>query len=144
MTKHIEMFLDIINTEEFGLVRYANGKWGLIDYQSANLGGICDESFNTIAEILYRLEIYHIDYFEESMIEFFEIDDHNGYIDLVKQCREKLKQDTNGKYADYSEIELQYLEFIGNAPTIEICNTPLEEIKEQLYYEQYDCDYEEN
>lgn len=139
MNKHIEMFLDIINTEEFGLVRYANGIWGLEDFQGANLGGICNESFNTIAEILYRMEIYHIDYFEESFMEFFEIDDHNGYIDLVKQCREKLKQDN----ADYSEIELQYLEFIANAPTIEICNTPLEELKAQLYYEQYEFDYEE-
>ena len=140
MNKYIKMFLDIINTEDFGLVRYANGKWGLIDYQRANLGGICDESFNTIAEILDRMEIYHIDYFEESIMEFFDIDNHNGYIDLVKQCREKL---TTGEFADYSETELQYLEFIANASNIEICNTPLEELKEQLYYEQYDCDYED-
>ena len=143
MNKHIKMFLDIINIEEFGLVRYANGIWGLEDFRGANLGGICNESFNTIADILYRMEIYHIDYFENSIMEWFEIDTHTGYIDLVKQCREKLKQDTKGKYVDYSEIELQYLEFIANAPTIEICNTPLEELKAQLYYEQYDCDYKD-
>ena len=143
MNDHIKMFLEIIGIEEFELIRYKNGKWGLNDLQYANLGGICNESFNTIAEILDRMEIYHSDYFEESIIEWFEIDSCNGYIDLVKQCREKLKQDTTGEFADYSERELQYLEFIANAPNIEICNVPLEELKEQLYYEQYDCDYEE-
>lgn len=140
--KYISLFSDIISIEEFELVRYKNGLWGVHDLQGANLGGIESDSFDTIAQILDRMEIYHIDYFEEACMDFFDISEHFGYIDLVEQCRNKIKNDKNGEFADYSETELNYLEFIGNAPNIDICNTPLEQIKDLLDYEQLDYDLE--
>lgn len=140
--KYISLFSDIISIEEFELVRYKNGLWGVHDLQGANLGGIESDSFDTIAQILDRMEIYHIDYFEESILNYFEIENFENYIDLVEQCRNKIKNDKNGEFSDYSETELNYLEFIGNAPNIDICNTPLEQIKDLLDYEQLDYDLE--
>lgn len=127
MTNAVEMFNTILAIEEFGLIKYKDGTWGLFDGQGANLGGIESERFNTMSEILDRMEIYHIDYFEESIMEYFEIYNYKDYVDLVNQCREKINNDPD-EWSDYSDFDLRALEFIGMAPDLEICNKPLDEV----------------
>ena len=137
----IELFLDILDEEEFLLTRYNNGKWGLQDLQCANIGGICNQYYTTITQILDRMEIYHDDYFANPVAEYFGIDDYTNYGDLVAQCREKLYNDKEDEFFGYSEHDLQILEFIATAPLIDICNKPLEEIKHILRYEELESDY---
>lgn len=127
MTNAVEMFNTILAIEEFGLIKYKDGTWGLFDGQGANLGDIESDRFNTMAEILDRMEIYHIDYFEESIMEYFEIYNYKDYVDLVNQCREKINNDPD-EWSDYSDFDLRALEFIGMAPNLEICNKPLDEV----------------
>lgn len=134
----IGLFLDILDEEEFGLVRYKNGNWGLEDRQFANLGGICNSTYNTMTRVLDRMEIYHDDYFANPVAEYFGIDEYSDYGDLVKQCRIKLYNDTEDEFVGYSEHDLQVLEFIANAPNIDLCNKPLEELKHCLTYMEYD------
>ncbi len=127
MTNAVEMFNTILAIEEFGLIKYKDGTWGLFDGQGANLGDIESDRFNTMTEILERMEIYHIDYFEESIVEYFEIYNYKDYVDLVNQCREKINNDPD-EWSDYSDFDLRALEFIGMAPDLEICNKPLDEV----------------
>ena len=93
----VDMFTSILSLEEFHLVRYNDGIWGLSDEQGANLGGIEGESFNTISEVLDRTEIYHTDYIEEPLMDVFGIDSHDGYSDLVSKCREAMKANPDDK-----------------------------------------------
>lgn len=127
MTNAVEMFNTILAIEEFGLIKYKDGTWGLFDGQGANLGDIESDRFNTMTEILDRMEIYHIDYFEEAVLEYFEIESYKNYGDLVKQCRDKIENNPE-EYADYCDFDLRVLEFISMAPNLEICNKPLDEV----------------
>jgi hypothetical protein len=132
MKKAVDLFESILDIEEFVMVRYQDGTWGLQDRQGANLGDIESERFENMAQVLDRMEIYHIDYFEESVMEYFDIHTHNGYVDLVRQCRKQILEDDG--YDDYSQEDLDILEFIGLAPELEICKKPFDEL-ENLYYE---------
>lgn len=135
MKNAVKMFNEILGTEEFILAKYSDGTWGVIDRQGADLGCIESNRFNTMTEVLDRMEIYHIDYFEEPCMELFGIDSHDGYVDLVRQCRQ-IALDEDESF-DYSKEELELIEFIGMAPQIEICNKPLDEV-EGLDYEEVD------
>lgn len=138
----IELFNDIMDLEEFILVRYKNGFWGVKDLQGANLGNIENDTFDNLSQVLDRMEIYHIDYLEEPIMEYYDIDEHNGYADLVKQCREKIR--TNKKYQHENEyhFDLCALELIGNAPKYDIFTCKIDNVITQgLNFEQYEEDY---
>lgn len=140
----IELFNEILDLEEFTLVRYKNGYWGLKDRQGANLGDIESDTFENICQVLDRMEVYHIDYFEEPIMEYYCIDSHTGYNDLVDQCRSKIKNEDEYKDEVTDNFDLVVLEFIANAPKHDICNVPLDNLIPQgLDYEQLDYDYEE-
>lgn len=52
---------EIISTENFGLDIDKNGEFKLVDYQEANLGGIENDRFTNLANVIDRLSIYHQD-----------------------------------------------------------------------------------
>lgn len=133
--KYIKLFNEILNCEDFELVRYKNGDFGLHDLQGANLGGIEEETFETMVQVLDRMEVYHIDYFENPTEEFYEVFEHNGYVDLVEKCRNLIDTNKEFEQEDKENWDLKALEFIGIAPNLEICNTPLKDIK-GLFYKQ--------
>lgn len=140
----VDMFTSILSLEEFHLVRYNDGIWGLSDEQGANLGGIEGESFNTISEVLDRTEIYHTDYIEEPLMDVFGIDSHDGYSDLVSKCREAMKANPDDKELQDAEWDLNALELIANCPSIEVCNKPFEELKDKfdLHYNQLSDEFD--
>lgn len=49
MKKAVDLFESILDIEEFFMVRYQDGTWGLQDRQGANLGDIESERFENIA-----------------------------------------------------------------------------------------------
>ena len=77
----IQLALDIIFDEEFDLV-VENGEFRVIDFQGANLGGIEQDRFDNLKDVLGRMSVYHDDYFifdyeelkenEEEISEFHE------------------------------------------------------------------------
>ena len=138
MRTPIDIFNDMLDYMEFTLERHSNGEWHLYDRQGGNLGDIESDIFNDILDIIERLDAYIIDYFEEPFVEYFEIDDYANYDDLVKQVRQKLLLNPQ-EYADYSEWDLQILEFVTKAPTLEICTKPLDDLRTLgLLYEEID------
>ena len=68
----------IIECEEFSVEVDNNRFYRLIDMQHANLGGIEDESFSSLGEVLGRMQIYHKDYFFEDMEERFDDNSNIG------------------------------------------------------------------
>lgn len=132
----ISLFNEMLDLIEFQLVRYSDGQWGLKDLQLANLGDIESDRFVNLTQIIDRLDVYIIDYFEEPIVEYFEIDDYANYGDLIKQVRQKLLLNPQ-EYADYSEWDLQILELVVKAPTLEICTKPLDDLRTLgLLYEE--------
>ena len=136
MNKQIELFNEMLDLYEFTLIHHNDNTWGLLDRQGANLGDIESDRFNTITDIIERLEVYHIDYIVYDVEEYFDIYDYTDYLDLVTQCREKIAT-TPLEYADFSEWDLNILTFIATAPQYDICNAPLDDLTCQgLYFEK--------
>ncbi len=67
----IDFFKQILNVYEFELLinknENSNKIFKLRDMQGGNLGGIQQDEFSTLAEILERLEVYHQDYIYQSL-----------------------------------------------------------------------------
>ena len=64
--KIVEFFNQILNVYNFKIITDINENseniFRLIDIQKGNLGGIEQEEFSTLADIINRLDIYHRDY----------------------------------------------------------------------------------
>lgn len=69
---------EIISTENFGLAIDKNGRFKLVDYQEANLGGIENDRFTNLADVIDRLSIYHQDTYYKSFEERRDIDIISG------------------------------------------------------------------
>lgn len=69
---------EIISTENFGLYIDENKEFKLVDYQEANLGGIEDDRFTNLADVINRLDIYHQDSHYEPFEERRDIDIISG------------------------------------------------------------------
>ena len=123
----IELFNEMLDLYEFTLIHHSDNTWGLLDRQGANLGDIESDRFNTITDIFERLEVYHIDYIVTAVEEYFDIYTYTDYLDLVCQCREKIKNEPL-EYADFSEWDLNILTLIATAPNIDIFNAPLDNV----------------
>jgi hypothetical protein len=138
MNKKIELFNEMLDLYEFTLIHHDDNTWGLHDRQCGNLGDIESDRFDTLTDIIERLEAYHLDYIVNAVEESFDIYDYTDYLDLATQCREKIAT-TPLEYADFSEWDLELLELIGNAPNIDICNAPLDDVALQgLDYENWE------
>ncbi len=60
-----EELVSLIEGCEFDVYKKPNGKYKVVDFQEANLGGIEEEEFDTILDIALRMyDTYFIDYYE--------------------------------------------------------------------------------
>lgn len=69
---------EIISTENFELDIDKNGEFKLVDYQEANLGGIENDRFTNLANVIDRLSIYHQDTYYKPFEERRDIDIISG------------------------------------------------------------------
>ena len=129
--KLLDEFLDLT---EFRLVKHQNdydeyndeyGHWSLIDCQGANLGDIENDRFNSVAQILDRMDIYIHDYIVEAIeacLDEAGYDYYTGnYQGLIEYCRDKLPK---------NKWDLDVLDMIVNHPdeiNLENCNYEEEE-----------------
>lgn len=58
----LSFFLEVLDLYEFQLYVNKNQKFALIDNQHADLGNIEEEEFDTLADVVDRLDAYHEDY----------------------------------------------------------------------------------
>lgn len=86
---YFDLFKDLLDLYEFDLALDEKNYWRVIDRQGGNLGGIEQEQFNTIADIVDRMDAYHNDYILRSLEEclpeietFCYQDAYNSLIDL--------------------------------------------------------------
>lgn len=86
---YFDLFQDLLDLYEFDLALDEENYWRVIDRQGGNLGGIEQEQFNTIADIVDRMDAYHNDYILRSLEEclpeietFCYQDAYNSLMDL--------------------------------------------------------------
>lgn len=86
---YFDLFKDLLDLYEFDLALDEENYWRVIDRQGGNIGGIEQDQFNTIADIVDRMEIYHNDYILRSLEEclpeietFCYQDAYNSLMDL--------------------------------------------------------------
>ena len=82
---YYNLFLDMLDLYEFDLAVDEENYWRVIDRQGGNLGGIEQEQFNTIADIVDRMEAYHNDYIVEALENCFPEIEHSNWEDLYKE-----------------------------------------------------------
>ena len=87
------MFLsEFLNEFDFGYEtsrdREGTKVYRLIDNQCANLGGIEDEDFYSIMQIVDRLDIYYHDYIYEDIREEYGYEGDEDYGEILEWLRE--------------------------------------------------------
>lgn len=96
---YYNLFEDMLEFYEFDLEVDNEGFWRVADRQDGNLGGIEQEQFNTLADILDRMDVYHIDYIIRPLsenfpdIEFYNWNElYNEIVEIVKNSAEDLSE----------------------------------------------------
>jgi len=111
---YYNLFLDMLDFYEFDLSVDEENNWRVIDRQGGNIGGIEQETFETLAQIVDRMDSYHNDYIIRSLEDVLIEVEYSSWEDLYNQIIEL------AEYEDLSEIEfdVRVLEMIVNGGTI--------------------------
>ncbi len=83
-----QVFNDLMEMYQFNVSKNKNGSLLLEDLQSANLGGICDVSYQNEWKILDRMEMYHNDYIIRIIEEDYDVS-FNTYQEYVNFLEEE-------------------------------------------------------
>ena len=107
---YYNLFEDMLDLYEFDLAVDNEGFWRVVDRQAGNLGGIEQEQFNTLADILDRMEAYHNDYIIEDLEKCFPEIEYSNWEDLYKQLVGLFKR--NKEDLSEFEFDIRVLEMI--------------------------------
>lgn len=105
---YYNLFEDMLDLYEFDLAVDDEGFWRVVDRQAGNLGGIEQEQFNTLADILDRMEAYHNDYIIEDLEKCFPEIEYSNWEDLYKE----LISLSNDEDLSEFEFDIRVLEMI--------------------------------
>ena len=105
---YYNLFENMLDLYEFDLALDKENYWRVVDRQSANLGGIEQEQFNTLADILDRMEAYHNDYIIEDLEKCFPEIEYSNWEDLYKE----LISLSNDEDLSEFEFDIRVLEMI--------------------------------
>ena len=107
---YYNLFEDMLDFYEFDLEVDNEGFWRITDRQYGNLGGIEQEQFNTLTDILDRMDVYHIDYIIRPLSENFPDIEFYNWSELYNEIVEIVKNSAD----DLSEFEfdIRVLEMI--------------------------------
>ena len=105
---YYNLFEDMLDLYEFDLAVDNEGFWRVVDRQAGNLGGIEQEQFNTLADILDRMEVYHNDYIIEDLEKCFPEIEYSNWEDLYKE----LISLSNDEDLSEFEFDIRVLEMI--------------------------------
>ena len=111
---YYNLFLDMLDFYEFDLLVDEENNWRVVDRQGGNLGGIEQESFETLAQIVDRMDAYHNDYIVRSLEDVLIEVEYSSWKDLYNQIIEL------AEYEDLSEVEfdVRILEMIVNGEPV--------------------------
>ena len=121
MNHYEKLFEEYLDLTEFALEKDDKGYW-LNDRQGADLGNISDDRFETAAEIVDRMDIYHTDYI---LTDIDECIDEKGCRDEADREEETFikiyKRNHNGDCPPEFEIYLHLAKmFLENDNPFEI------------------------
>lgn len=105
---YYNLFEDILDLYEFDLAVDDEGFWRVVDRQSANLGGIEQDKFETLASIVDRMDAYHNDYIIEDLEKCFPEIEYSNWEDLYKE----LISLSNDEDLSEFEFDIRVLEMI--------------------------------
>lgn len=104
----IDKVLELLDLYEFDLMYNTDGTLSVIDRQRANLGGIEEDTFNTLAEVLDRMDAYHNDYIVNGLEERADYD-YKDWEDLCNYCK------NNKEIYDECKWDIDMLDMIVSA-----------------------------
>lgn len=107
---YYNLFEDMLDLYEFDLAVDDEGFWRVVDRQSANLGGIEQDKFETLASIVDRMDAYHNDYIIEDLEKCFPEIEYSNWEDLYKQLIGLFKR--NKEDLSEFEFDIRVLEMI--------------------------------
>lgn len=105
---YYNLFEDMLDLYEFDLALDKENYWRVVDRQSANLGGIEQDKFETLASIVDRMEAYHNDYIIEDLEKCFPEIEYSNWEDLYKE----LISLSNDEDLSEFEFDIRVLEMI--------------------------------
>lgn len=105
---YYNLFEDMLDLYEFDLAVDDEGFWRVVDRQSANLGGIEQDKFETLASIVDRMDAYHNDYIIEDLENYFPEIEYSNWEDLYKE----LISLSNDEDLSEFEFDIRVLEMI--------------------------------
>ena len=129
---YYNLFEDMLDLYEFDLAVDDEGFWRVVDRQSANLGGIEQDKFETLASIVDRMDAYHNDYIIEDLEKCFPEIEYSNWEDLYKELI-SLSNDEDLSEFEFDirvlEMILYGAEILSNKEENEKVKKSLEELK---------------
>ncbi len=104
---------EFLDCYDFSYQINENGKYQFVDLMSANLGGICEEEFDSPAEMVERLQgsIYEQDYVIEDFEDITQLDSTIMNYQEMAECLEKSGEKT---------ILIDILKTLNNPESVEV------------------------
>ena len=119
----VNFFIGILDVYEFSLETENDSKsenlFKLNDMQGGNLGGIEQERFNSLGDILERMDVYHNDYIYRSLEEREDAHEEIAKDDWDLTAKRFLLSDTVEKILSDTNVK-KYLEIINNKKDYDI------------------------
>lgn len=111
---YYNLFQDMLDLYEFDLSVDEENNWRVVDRQGANLGGIEQDKFETLASIIERMEIYHNDYIIRDLEECFPDIEYSNWNDLYLQLIQLSDEEDLSEF----EFSIRVLEMILNSEPV--------------------------
>ena len=111
---YYNLFQDMLDLYEFDLSVDEENNWRVVDRQGANLGGIEQDKFETLASIIERMEIYHNDYIIRDLGECFPDIEYSNWNDLYLQLIQLSDEEDLSEF----EFSIRVLEMILNSEPV--------------------------
>lgn len=107
---YFDLFESMLDLYEFDLAVDEENYWRVIDRQGGNIGGIEQDQFNTIADIIDRMDVYHIDYIIDPLSDNFPDIEYYNWDELYNDIIKTIKN-SNEDYSEF-EFDIRVLEMI--------------------------------